>query len=269
MTGQLTILGSGSALPTWQNSPSGQILELSDKSFLIDCGEGIQLTMRQMGIKTARLYSIFISHLHGDHCFGLLGLLTTFDMMHRIQPLHIYAHKDLEKLLRPMMDYHLQDMKYEVIFHAIHPRKREVIFSDRTVTVETIPLKHKVPSCGFLFYEHHRQIDATTGEVTYPMHKRYAYCSDTMYVEKNIEQLQGVDVLFHEATFTDEWASRCKLTMHSTARQAGIMAQKANAGRLIIGHYSSREDDHTVFLRQAQEEFVNTQLAVERETYEI
>ena len=117
-------------MPTFQNSPSGQILNLSDKTFLIDCGEGVQLTMRQMGIRTARLYSIFISHLHGDHCFGLLGLLTTFDMMNRTQPLHIYAHADLEKLLRPQMDYHLQNMKYEVVFHAINPRKREVIFED-------------------------------------------------------------------------------------------------------------------------------------------
>jgi len=267
--GQLTILGSGSALPTWQNSPSGQILDISDKSFLIDCGEGIQLTMRQMGIKTARLYSIFISHLHGDHCFGLLGLLTTFDMMNRTQPLHIYAHADLEKLLRPMMDYHLQDMKYEVIFHAINPRKKEVIFSDRTVTVETIPLKHKVPCCGFLFYEHHRQIDSVTGEISYPTHKRYAYCSDTMYSEKIIPQIEGVDVLFHESTFTEEWASRCKTTMHSTAHQAAQIAKQAKVGRLIIGHYSSREEDHGVFLKEAKEEFDNTQLAIERETYEI
>ena len=108
--------------------------------------------MRQMNLKTSRLYSIFISHLHGDHCFGLLGLLTTFDMMGRTQPLHIYAHPDLEKLLRPQMDYHLKEMKYEVVFHPINPRRRAAIFSDRTVTVETIPLKHKVPTCGFLFY---------------------------------------------------------------------------------------------------------------------
>lgn len=260
MTGKLTILGSGSALPTWQNSPSGQILELNDKAFLIDCGEGVQLTMRQMGIKTARLYSIFISHLHGDHCFGLLGLLTTFDMMNRTQPLHIYAHADLEKLMRPMMDYHLQDMKYEVIFHAINPRKKEVIFSDRTITVETIPLKHKVPCCGFLFWEHHRDTEPR---------KRYAYCSDTMYWEKNAAQLEGVDVLFHEATFTQEWESRCKPTMHSTARQAAQMAALSKAGKLIIGHYSSREEDHQVFLNEAKEVFANTELAVERQSYEI
>lgn len=256
--GSVTILGTGSALPTFQNSPSGQILTLCDKSFMIDCGEGIQLTMRQMGLKTARLYSIFISHLHGDHCFGLIGLISTLSMMHRTQPLHIYAHADLEKLLRPMLDYHCEELTYEVIFHAINPRKKEVIFSDRTVTVETIPLKHKVPTCGFLFYEHHRGQEPR---------KRYAYCSDTQYRETIVPQIEGVDMLFHEATFTDEWESRCAATMHSTARQAATIADKAHVGKLLIGHYSSREDNHAVFLQQAQEVFPNTIMAVERETY--
>ena len=258
--GKLTILGSGSALPTFQNSPSGQVLELCDKSFMIDCGEGIQLTMRRMGIKTARLYSIFISHLHGDHCFGLIGLISTLDMMGRTQPLHIYAHADLEKLLRPWLDYHCTEMHYELIFHAINPRKREVIFSDRTVTVETIPLHHKVPCCGFLFTEHHRDSEPR---------KRYAYCSDTMYKASIAEQIDGVDVLFHEATFTDQWESRCKATMHSTARQAAYIARLAHAGRLIIGHFSSREDNHDIFLQQASEVFPVTELAVERQSYTI
>lgn len=258
--GTLTILGSGSALPTWQNSPSGQVVTLCDKTFLVDCGEGVQLSFRQLGLKTARLYSIFISHLHGDHCFGLLGLISTFGMMNRTQPLHIYAHADLEKLLRPLLDYHCQDMNYEVVFHAINPRKREVIFSDRTVTVETIPLKHKVPCCGFLFWEHHRNQDPR---------KRYAYCSDTQYKENIVPQIEGVDVLFHEATFTDEWETRCQPTMHSTARQAGTIAKLAHVGKLIIGHYSSRVDDHRLFLIQAKEEFDNTELAVERQTYTI
>ena len=258
MQGKLTILGSGSALPTFQNSPSGQVLELCDKSFMIDCGEGIQLTMRRLGIKTARLYSIFISHLHGDHCFGLIGLISTLDMMGRTQPLHIYAHADLEKLLRPWLAYHCTDMHYELVFHPIHPRKREVIFSDRTVTVETIPLRHKVPCCGFLFTEHHRDQEPR---------KRYAYCSDTMYKRSIAEQIEGVDILFHEATFTDEWESRCKTTMHSTARQAADIARLAKAGRLIIGHFSSREDNHEVFLQQAKEVFPNVELAVERQSY--
>lgn len=266
MTGSVTILGSGSALPTYQNSPSGQLLTLNDKSFLIDCGEGVQLTIRQMALKTARLYSVFISHLHGDHCFGLIGLISTLSMMHRTQPLHIYAHADLEKLLRPLLDYHCQELSFEVIFHHINPRKQEVIFEDRTVTVEAVPLKHKVPTCGFLFTERHRKLNAETGEFYHETTKRYAYISDTMYTEKIIPQLEGVDFLFHEATYTEQYADRCRGTMHSTAKQAAAIAQAAHVKSLLIGHFSAREDDHTLFLREAQEIFPNTQLAVERST---
>lgn len=256
MNGEVTILGCGSAMPTFQNSPSGQIVELCDKSFLIDCGEGTQIAMRRLGVKTARLYNVLISHLHGDHCFGLIGLISTFGMMHRTQPLHVYAHADLEKLLRPLLDYHCQDLPYEVVFHPINPRKREVIIDDRTLTVETIPLKHKVPTCGFLFTEKHRD--------QLPR-KRYAYCSDTMYNERIVEQLEGIETLYHEATYIEEYADRCRSTMHSTAKQAATIAQKSGAKKLIIGHFSARVDDHQVFLNEAREVFENTVLAVERE----
>ena len=255
-------------MPTFQNSPSGQLLTINDKSFLIDCGEGVQLTIRQMALKTARLYSVFISHLHGDHCFGLIGLISTLSMMHRTQPLHIYAHADLEKLLQPMLDYHCQELSFEVIFHHINPRKQEVIFEDRTVVVETVPLKHKVPTCGFLFTERHRRLNAETGEFYHEQAKRYAYITDTMYSEKIVPIIEGVDMLFHEATYTEQYADRCRGTMHSTAKQAAAIAQLANAKRLLIGHFSAREDDHNVFLREAQEIFPNTQLAVERTTIE-
>lgn len=268
MVGKLTILGSGSALPTFQNSPAGQVLELSDKSFMIDCGEGVQITLRRMGLKTARLYSIFISHLHGDHCFGLIGLISTFAMMHRTQPLHIYAHKDLEKLLRPWLDYHCQDMPYELVFHAINPRKNQVIFEDRTVTVETLPLKHKVPTCGFLFTEHHRKQNEQ-GEFYVEHTKRYAYVSDTLYTEKIVPMIEGVDVLFHESTYIEEFASRCKPTMHSTARQAATIAAKAGAKQLLIGHYSARVDDHELFLNEAQEVFANTLAVEEKQEFTI
>ena len=260
MNNELTILGCGSAMPTFQNSPTGQIVELCDKSFLVDCGEGTQLKMRQLGIRTARLYTVLISHLHGDHCFGLIGLISTLGMMGRTQPLHIYAHADLEKLLRPLLDYHCQDLPYEVDFHAINPRKRETIFEDRTLTIETIPLKHKVPTCGFLFTEYHRD---------QAPRKRYAYCSDTAYREQIIDQISGVDVLFHEATYTEKDAAKCKVHTHSTAKQAALIAEKAQVGKLVIGHFSAREDDHTVFLNEAQEVFVNTVLAEEGKTIEL
>lgn len=268
MTGSVTILGSGSALPTFQNSPSGQLLTINDKAFLIDCGEGVQLTIRQMALKTARLYSVFISHLHGDHCFGLIGFISTLSMMHRTQPLHIYAHADLEKLLQPMLDYHCQELSFEVIFHHINPRKQEVIFEDRTVVVETVPLKHKVPTCGFLFSERHRRLNAETNEFYHEQTKRYAYITDTMYSEKIVPIIDGVDMLFHEATYTEQYADRCRGTMHSTAKQAAAIAQLANAKQLLIGHFSAREDDHNVFLREAQEVFPFTRLAVERTTIE-
>ena len=247
-------------MPTFQNSPTGQIVELCDKSFLVDCGEGTQLKMRQLGVKTSRLYTVLISHLHGDHCFGLIGLISTLGMMGRVQPLHIYAHGDLEKLLRPWLDYHCQDLSYELVFHVINPRKREVIFEDRTLIIETIPLKHKVPTCGFLFTEYHRD---------QAPRKRYAYCSDTAYREQIIDQISGVDVLFHEATYTEKDAAKCKVHTHSTAKQAAQIAEKAQVGKLVIGHFSAREDDHSVFLNEAQEVFANTVLAEECKVIEI
>ena len=158
---RLTILGCGSAKPTKTTSPSGQLVDLHDKRFLVDCGEGVLLTMQRLGIRTGRLYSIFISHLHGDHCFGLIGLLTTLSMLKRTQPMHIYAQPDLQKLLQPLLDYHCADRQYDIVFHPINPRKHEVIYQDRTVSVETIPLKHGVPTCGFLFCETRRVKNVT------------------------------------------------------------------------------------------------------------
>ncbi len=263
----LTILGCGSARPTFQNSPSGQVLDLCDKSFLIDCGEGTQLHIARLGVRTSRLYNIFISHLHGDHCYGLIGLLSTLSMQHRLQPMHIYAHADLETLLRPWLSYFGEEYSYDIVFHPINPRKREVIFEDRTVMVETIPLKHSVPCCGFLFSEIHRQPDGEGGYVRVP-HKRYAYCSDTRYTETFLDQIRGVDMLYHESTYLNEHLHLCHNVMHSTAEQAATIAQKAEVGRLLLGHYSARVDDHELFLNEAKPVFENTQLAHEGEKIE-
>lgn len=260
MNNQLHILGCGSALPTIQNSPASQVLEICDKSFMIDCGEGAQIWFRRMGLKTARLYNIFISHLHGDHCFGLIGLISTFGMMNRTQPLHIYAHPDLERLLRPWLDYHCEGMSYEVVFHPINPRHSELIYEDRTVNVTTFPLKHKVPTCGFLFTEKHRDTGHT---------KRYAYCSDTKYTETFLPIIDGVQTIFHESTYINEYLDRCASTMHSTAAQAAMIAEKAHAQKLIIGHYSARVDNHQLFLNEAQTIFPNTIMAEECHTYQI
>lgn len=262
----LTILGCGSARPTFQNSPSGQVLELCDKSFLIDCGEGVQLHMARIGVRTSRLYTIFISHLHGDHCFGLIGLLSTLAMQHRTQPMHIYAHPDLERLLRPWLDYHCADITYEVVFHPINPRKRAVIFEDRTVRVETVPLKHSVPCCGFVFTETHR-VKGEDGSLSYESRRRYAYCSDTMYTETILDDIRGVDMLFHESTFLSDQVQRCREVKHATAAQAATIAKKAEVGQLMLGHYSARVMDHEEFLEEAQPIFERTLLAREGETY--
>ena len=266
--GKVTILGCGSAKPTKTTSPSGQLVELRDKLFLVDCGEGVQLTMQKLGVRTGRLYNIFITHLHGDHCFGLIGLLTTLSMLKRTQPMHIYAHGDLQKLLHPLLDYHCADRQFEIIFHPINPRKHEVIYEDRSVSVETVPMKHGVPCCGFLFKET-RRVPKEDGSFDHVTRKRYAYCSDTMYSEKIVPIIEGVDVLYHESTFLREMAARSKEVMHSTASEAATIAQKAKVGKLILGHYSARVEDHSLFLQEAKPVFENTVLAEENLEFEI
>jgi len=265
---KVTILGCGSAKPTKTTSPSGQLVELCDKSFLVDCGEGVVLTMQKLGIHTSRLYNIFISHLHGDHCFGLIGLLTTLGMLKRTQPMHIYAQPDLQKLLQPLLDYHANDRLYDIIFHPINPRKHAVIFEDRTVSVETIPLKHGVPTCGFLFKETHR-VQREDGSFDYETRKRYAYCSDTQYSEKIVPIIEGVDTLYHESTFLNEHGARSKEVKHSTAAEAAKIASLAHVGKLILGHYSARVEDHSLFLKEAKPIFDNTVLAEENLVFEI
>lgn len=252
-------------MPTLRNNPSAQLLEMCDKTFLIDCGEGTQNTMRQLATRTARLYCIFISHLHGDHCFGLIGLLSTWGMMNRTQDVHIYAHRDLETLLRPLLDYHCHDLPYSVIFHHIDPKRHAVIFEDRTLSVSTIPLRHSVPTCGFLFEEKPRRVHRETGAKPF----QYAYCSDTGYKPAICKYIQGVDVLYHEATYTEEYRASADRYQHSTALQAAKIAAKAGVGKLILGHFSARFTDQSVFLTEAQQAFPNVVLAEERHTYKL
>ena len=299
----LTILGCGSALPTRKNFPSSQLLEIRDKQFLIDCGEGTQIRMRQMGIKINRLGHIFISHLHGDHCFGLIGLISSFGMLNRTAELHIHAQADLEKIMEMQLNYFCAEIPFKVIFHPINPRVHELIFEDRSVQVFSIPLKHRVPSCGFLFEEKARDkhiiremIDfyqipicripkiksgedfvtaegeiipniLLTTEAEAP--KRFAYCSDTAYSEKIIPIIQGVDCLYHEATFMEGELIRARQTQHSTARQAAEIALKADVKKLIIGHYSARYIHQDELLKEAQAVFKNTILGEDMTEYEI
>lgn len=300
---ELNILGCGSALPTTRHFATSQILNIREKLFMIDCGEGAQLQMRRSKLKFTRLNHIFISHLHGDHCFGLPGLISTFGMLNRTAELHIHAHSDLEKLLVPQLEYFCKHLPYKVIFHSINPEKEELIYEDRTITVHTIPLRHRIPCCGFLFSEKtapnhilRDMIDfyqipvwginrikngedyiTSTGEIipnnklTIPATppRRYAYCSDTIYKEDIISQISGVDLLFHEATFADCDLTRAKETFHTTARQAAEIARKANVGQLLIGHFSARYEDETLLLKEASEIFSKCTLAKENQCLNI
>lgn len=290
------ILGCGSALPTQKHYPTAQVVDLRDKLFMIDCAEGSQLLLRKQKLKFSRLNHIFISHLHGDHCFGLIGLLSTFDLLGRTAKLHIYSPgEDLERLLRPWIDYFCRGMGYEIVFHAVPHKIAAIVYEDRTVTVETIPLKHRIPCCGYLFREkapqpHIRRdmidflkipfyainaikdgagwVDENGREwaheqLVMPAEKArsYAYCSDTIYRPQLEEQLRNVSLLYHEATFTDEAEKRAKETYHSTARQAAQIALNAGAKQLVIGHFSARYDDERVFLDEAKSVFEHTLLA--------
>jgi ribonuclease Z len=299
----VTVLGSNSALPTSDKFPTAQVLNVSERFFLIDCGEGTQMQLRRNRIRFSKLNHIFISHLHGDHCFGLMGLISTFGLLGRTVDLHIYAHPDLETILTPMINYHCATMTYKVVFNAIDPAVNTVIYEDNLITVETIPLKHRIPTCGFLFREKPADLhikrdsidffqipikaipgikkgdDYTTSEgeiipnhmLTKPATKprAYAFCSDTAYNEKIVSVIKGVDLLYHEATFLSEHEKLAGQTFHSTARQAAELAKLAGVKQLIIGHFSTRYHDQSRFRKEAVEIFENTLLAREGDVFAV
>ena len=294
---ELHILGCGSALPTTRHFATSQVVNLRDKLFMIDCGEGAQMQLRKSRLKFSRLNHIFISHLHGDHCFGLMGLISTFGLLGRTAELHIHSPKGLEELLAPMLNFFCHTLAYKVIFHEFDTRQASVIYEDRSMTVTTIPLQHRIPCCGFLFAEKARpnhiirdMIDfykvpvyelnrikngadyiTPEGEVianvrlTRPSDppRRYAYCSDTIFRREIAEQISGVDLLFHEATFAESELARAKETDHTTAAQAGRIAVEAGVRRLVIGHFSARYEDENVLLKEASAIFPDTILAKE------
>lgn len=294
---ELHILGCGSALPTTRHFPTSQIVNVRDKLFMIDCGEGAQLQFRKSHLKFSRLNHIFISHLHGDHCFGLLGLISTLNLLGRTAELHIHSPKGLETLLTPMLDFFNRQMTYKVLFHEFDTKEPMQIYEDCSLTVTTIPLRHRMPCCGFLFAEKRRPnhiiremvdfyqvpvyelnrikngADYVTPEgktvsnnlLTRPSapSRSYAYCSDTIYLPSIVEQIKGVDLLFHEATFANEDAPRAKETFHTTAAQAAEIARKAEVKKLLIGHFSARYEDENILLQEASAIFPDTQLAKE------
>ena len=291
------ILGCGSALPTTKYNPSAQALTLRGKVYLVDCGEGTQLQIRRQGLHFGRIHTIFISHLHGDHCFGLPGLLSTLSMLGRTGELHIHGPEGLTEYIDAHRKSFLAECSYEIITHEHDYRKSEVIHEDPSLCVRSLPLSHRIPTMGFLFEERcaARHLDkpavdfyqvprccypaillgesytAQDGSIipnnrlTKPgrIPRRYAYCSDTEYFPNLIEQVRGVDLLYHEATFGEDLRARLATTAHSTAREAATIALKAEVKRLLIGHYSSRYTDVTPLLDEARSVFPNTTAAQE------
>lgn len=294
---EVHILGCGSALPTTRHYPTSQVVNIREKLYMIDCGEGAQMQLRRSRLKFSRLNHIFISHLHGDHCFGIIGLISTFALLGRTATLHIHAHKELEKLMRPWLDFFCHGISFDVEIHPFSGKGPEIIHEDRSVIVSTIPLKHRVPCCGFLFAEKktpdhiiREMIDfyqiptyelnriKNGGDYTTPdgdiiphdrltipsaAPRKYAYCSDTIYLPENTSLLQDVDLLFHEATFASDNEVRAKETFHTTARQAASFALEAKAKQLVIGHFSARYEDEGILLKEAKDIFPNTTLAKE------
>ncbi|WP_321481037.1 ribonuclease Z [uncultured Bacteroides sp.] len=294
---ELHILGCGSALPTTRHFATSQVINLRDKLFMIDCGEAAQLQFRKAQLKFSRLNHIFISHLHGDHCFGLLGLISTFSLLGRTAELHIHSPKGLEAILSPMLKFFCYNLSYKVVFHEFNTKKTTLIYEDRSLTVSTIPLQHRIPCCGFLFSEKlglrhilRDMIDfyevpiyeinkikngfdyltpdgvlIPNSRLTMPADpiRKYAYCSDTIFNPEITEQLSEVNLLFHEATFAQSELARARETFHSTAEQAASIAKEANAKQLIIGHFSARYENEEQLLSEASTIFPNTIVAKE------
>lgn len=293
----INILGCGSALPTTRHLATSQIVDLRDKLYMIDCGEGTQVQMRRMRVRFGRLAHIFISHLHGDHCFGLPGLISTLGMLGRTGELVVHGPKEVETYLRPVMDLFCRGMEFEVRFNPVDTRSHSLVMEDRSLSVYSIPLKHRIPTCGYLFAEKPKEAhiiremtdfyqvpvrcmkdikqgqDYVTpeGEVvpnsrlTRPAAppKRYAFCSDTAYNRSIIPIIEGADLLYHEATFAECDLARAKETFHSTARQAAEIARDAHVKHLVIGHYSARYEDLSELHREAEAVFPGTILGNE------
>lgn len=294
---ELTILGCGSALPTTRHFATSQVLNVREKLYMIDCGEGSQLQMRRSHLKFSHLNHVFISHLHGDHCFGLIGLISTFGLLGRTAPLHVHAPENFGSMLQSMLDFFCKGLDFNIEFHPVDTTRHTLVHEDRSVMVYSIPLRHRIACCGYLFKEkellpHIRRdmIDfyhipvceinnikngkdwvTEDGQVipcsrlTTPAApaRSYAYCSDTCYLPGLSSLVGGVDLLFHEATFLHEDLQRAQETFHTTALQAATLARDSRVKALCIGHFSARYEDEAVLLDEARSVFAHTILAKE------
>ena len=299
---KLTILGCYAATPRTITNPTSQVLEIKNRMFLIDCGEGTQVQLRKHKIKFSKINHIFISHLHGDHFYGLIGLVSTFMLLNRTNDLHIYGPKGLKEVITMQLRLSNAWTNYGLYFHELESKESEVIYEDEKVLVKTIPLKHRIYTNGFLFMEkmgdrklnidvvQNLEIDPVfyqkiksgkditlddgrvidnlqlTFEPEKP--KSYAFCSDTIYDEELVNHVAGVTVLYHESTFLESEAENGAVTMHSTAKEAARIALKAKVDQLILGHYSTRYENIAMFKDEAETIFSNILLADDGVTFE-
>ena len=298
---EVQLLGTNSALPAFGRHPTSQILSIQKYKYLIDCGEGTQMRFQKFGVKPGRMNQIFISHLHGDHFYGLIGLLTTLGLIGRTRPLDIFAPQGLEEIIRVQTKYAGGDPPFSIRFHVIDTEKHQLIFENNQITVHSIPLDHRVPTSGFLFREkegERKMIGSTIEEYNIPYGaipaikkgedyigpdgkrianalltknptpvRTYAYCSDTRFKEDIIPMIAEADILYHESTFQENLIEKTIPTGHSTARQAAEIAKRAKVGRLILGHFSSRYEDINSFAEEAQAVFPEVVAGVEGEIY--
>lgn len=293
MSTYLTILGFNSAIPTVNSAPTAQFLEMEERAFLIDCGEGTQVQLRKAKARFSKINHIFISHLHGDHCFGLPGLIASFRLLGRETPLHIYGPKGIKEMLETIFRITETHKGFELVYHELESKKSVKIFEDSRIEVFTIPLNHRIYCNGYLFREKEKERHLNMKEIAkYPEIETcdyhnlklgkdfilsdgyvlknevlttepsksvsYAFCSDTRYHESILPIIENVDVLYHEATFLHELKDMADYTGHTTALEAARIARKANVGKLILGHFSNRYHDLNVFTDEAREVFANT-----------
>ncbi|MFN8152936.1 MAG: ribonuclease Z [Bacteroidia bacterium] len=294
---ELTILGSSSATPIYNRHPTSQLLVFRDRHFLIDCGEGTQMQMLKYKVRYHRITHIFISHLHGDHYLGLVGLLSTFHLQGRSADLHLYAQQELMDIIEIHLRLSQTQLRYNLIFHPIRHYSPEVLFEDDDLIIRTIILNHRIPCTGFIFSEkqrprklkvemlqeygipftHYTRIKNGAGFTTADgtlipneeltenpaVPKSYAFCSDTVYMPELASQLSGIDLLYHEATFLHDMKDRAEQTYHTTAKQAAQTALEAGVSKLLIGHFSARYKQLEPLLEEARAVFPNTDLALE------
>lgn len=300
---EVTILGSNSAIPVYGRHHTAQFVKIQNSHFLVDCGEGTQLQLQRFGLKSQKIDAIFISHLHGDHYLGLVGLLSSLHLQGRTRDIHLYAPPELSEIITVQLRISETMFRYQVHFHPLNHNSSELIFENKNIEVTSIPVQHRLPCHGFIFKEkdHPLRIDKTklpkdiklteiaiikkgedvyeaNGKMKYEFKKithgrrksrSYAYITDTIYLPELSEVLMGTHLMYHEATFLTEKELKATETYHSTAGQAAMLARDSNVGQLIIGHFSARYKDLAPLEDEARKIFKNTYLAIEGKTFSI